>query len=262
MACDTKHNKNRAVSDVKNEDYQLVWHDEFDYDGLPDSAKWKYDTEGNEVGWGNLEAQEYTVAKKENAGVENGILRITALYQDSNEKEFSSARLTSKADWQYGRVEVNARLPRARGTWSAIWMMPGNWTFKDGNWPDIGEIDIMEHVGHDEGIVHASAHSKDYQWQTKTQQTATLFVQQVTSRFHTYALEWTPDRLFAFVDDSLYFQYQNEGLGESKWPYNKPYYLILNLAIGGAWGGLNGIDTNAFPQTMEVDFVRIYQKTK
>ncbi|PIY30844.1 MAG: hypothetical protein COZ08_10625, partial [Bacteroidetes bacterium CG_4_10_14_3_um_filter_42_6] len=85
MACDTKHNKNRAVSDVKNEDYQLVWHDEFDYDGLPDSAKWKYDTEGNEVGWGNLEAQEYTMAKKENAGVENGILRITALYQDSNE---------------------------------------------------------------------------------------------------------------------------------------------------------------------------------
>ena len=149
---------------------------------------------------------------------------------------------------------------KATGTWSAIWMMPGGWTFNDGNWPDVGEIDIMEHVGHELGVIHASAHSKDYQWQKQTQKTATIFIPDVDKKFHSYIIEWTPDVIKAFVDDSLYFEYQNEGLGESKWPYNKPFYLILNVAVGGAWGSMKGIDDEAFPQTMEVDYVRVYQK--
>lgn len=240
--------------------YKLVWQDEFNYKGLPDSTKWDYDQEGNDAGWGNREAQFYTKANKENARVEDGILKITALKKDYKGKAFTSARLISKADWKYGRVEVSAKIPDGRGTWSAIWMMPGGWTFYDGNWPDVGEIDIMEHVGHETGVIHASAHSRDYQWQKGTQKTAVVNFPTVSEEFHTYALEWHQDVMHMFVNDSLYFTYENEGLGVDKWPYDKPFYLIMNIAVGGAWGAVNGIDSTAFPQTMEIDWVRIYQK--
>ena len=247
---------------VKAENYQLVWSDEFDYNGLPDSLKWAYDTEGNEAGWGNNEAQFYTEANEKNAWVENGVLHITAHKKKMGGKEYTSARLVSKADWEYGKIEVNAKLPDAFGTWSAIWMMPAGWSYMDGNWPDIGEIDIMEHVGHELGVIHASAHSKDYQWQKQTQKTATVFIPDVNKEFHSYILEWTPDVLKAYADDSLYFEYQNEGLGKTKWPYDKPFNLILNIAVGGAWGSMKGIDEEAYPQTMEVDFIRVYQKSE
>ncbi|HBH48951.1 MAG TPA: glycoside hydrolase, partial [Bacteroidales bacterium] len=115
--------------------YELVWSDEFDYTGLPDSSKWAYDSEGNSAGWGNNEAQFYTEARIENARVENGILKITAINEKYGDKDFTSARLVSKADWQYAKVEVRAKVPPGRGTWTAIWMMPGGWTFNDGNWP-------------------------------------------------------------------------------------------------------------------------------
>nr|WP_319270927.1 glycoside hydrolase family 16 protein [uncultured Draconibacterium sp.] len=245
---------------ISDKEYQLVWSDEFEYSGLPDSSKWDYDTEGNDAGWGNNESQFYTTKRIENAQVENGILNITARLEDYNNRKYTSARLITKADWQYGRFETRAKLPAGRGTWSAIWMMPGGWTFNDGNWPDIGEFDIMEHVGHDAGMIHASAHSKDYQWQKGTQQTDTLRIDDATETFHTYTWEWTPDLVRAYVDDQLYFEYENEGLGETKWPYDKPFYLILNVAVGGAWGSLQGIDDDVFPQTMEVDYVRVYQK--
>jgi beta-glucanase (GH16 family) len=247
-------------SDIPDEEYKLVWSDEFDYTGLPDHAKWDYDHEGNDAGWGNKESQYYTRKNKDNAWVEDGKLKITAQNISYKDKEFTSARLMSKVDWKYGRIEVNAKLPDARGTWSAIWAMPGGWSFNDGNWPDVGEIDIMEHVGHNLGVVHASAHSKDYQWQKDTQKTGVINVPDVNTKFHTYILDWTPDYMKGYVDDSLYFFYENEGLGESKWPYDKPFYLIMNVAVGGAWGNVQGIDTLAFPQTMEVDYVRVYQK--
>ncbi len=248
-----------AVVNRENDEFELVWSDEFSYSGLPDPTKWDYDTEGNYAGWGNNESQYYTMADLDNASVTNGTLKITAQYEDYNEKQYTSARLMSKADWQYGRIEVSAKLPVGHGTWSAIWLMPGGWTFSDGNWPDIGEIDIMEHVGHDPGVIHASAHSKDYQWQKNTQKTATIHIPVVNESFHSYILDWTPDIMKAYVDDSLYFEYSNEGLGASKWPYDKPFYLILNLAVGGAWGSMMGIDSAAFPQTMEVDYVRVFK---
>ena len=250
----------KSLSDEINNKYELVWSDEFDNIDLPDSTKWSYDTEGNYAGWGNNEAQHYTEADSDNAWVKDGKLHITAIEEEFEGKEFTSARLISKADWKYGRIEVNAKLPDARGTWAAIWAMPGGWTFKDGNWPDIGEIDIMEHVGYDMGTIHSSAHSKDYQWQKNTQKTATIFVPDVSREFHSYIFEWSADVMRTYVDDSLYFEYRNEGLGESKWPYDKSFYLILNVAVGGTWGSINGIDKNAFPQTMEIDYVRVYQK--
>jgi beta-glucanase (GH16 family) len=241
-------------------DYQLVWSDEFDYNGLPDSSKWFYDTEGNAAGWGNNEEQFYTSGRLENARVNSGQLYISAIREDFEGKKYTSARLASKAYWKYGRIEVRALIPEGRGTWSAIWMMPGGWTFNDGNWPDVGELDIMEHVGHDLNVVHASAHSKDYQWQAKTQKTAIITIPEATEKYHNYIMEWTPEVINAYVDDSLYFTYENERLGETKWPYDKPFYLILNLAVGGAWGNAKGIDEEAFPQTMAFDYVRIYQK--
>ncbi len=245
----------------QSDPYQLVWSDEFDYTGLPDPDRWRYDTEGNDAGWGNDEAQYYTEAREENARVEDGVLHITALKKEEQGKAFTSVRLNSKEAWKYGRIEVRAKVPDGVGTWPAIWMMPGGWSFNDGGWPGVGEIDIMEHVGHDPGVIHASAHSADYQWQKGTQKTGTIGVPDASETFHTYILEWTSDALKAFVDDSLYFHYENEGLGASKWPYDKPFYLILNVAVGGAWGSVKGIDEEAFPQTMEVDFVRVYQKT-
>ena len=257
-----KQSKTTVENQSNNETYTLVWQDEFDYSGLPDSTKWLYDTEGNNAGWGNNEAQFYTENRLENATVSNGMLNIIAHKENYKDKNYTSARLVSKVDWQYGKFETRAKLPAGRGTWAAIWMMPGGWTFNDGNWPDIGEFDIMEHVGHDPGVIHASAHSKDYQWQKGTQQTNTIHVADATEEFHSYTWEWTPDVVKAYVDDQLYFEYKNEGLGETKWPYNKPFYLILNVAVGGAWGNMKGIDDNAFPQTMEVDYVRVYQKKK
>lgn len=252
---------NSQLTDVlDSNEYLLVWNDEFEYTGLPDSTKWKFDTEGNRDGWGNNEAQYYTETNEKNAIVKNGILKIVARKENYGGKEYTSARLVSKADWKYGKIVVNAKLPEGIGTWSAIWMMPGGWTFNDGNWPDIGEIDIMEHVGHDLGVIHTSAHSKDYQWKKNTQKTATIFIPDADKEFHSYILEWDQNVLKAFVDDSLYFAYENEGLGETKWPYDKSFYLILNIAIGGAWGSMKGIDDEAFPQTMEMDYVRIYQK--
>ena len=261
-SCNWKKSETNSekAEDSQKDTYELVWSDEFDYTGLPDSTKWIYDTEGNADGWGNREAQHYTIAKKENAWVENGILNITAQKERFEGKEYTSARLNSNVSWLHGRIEVNAKLPKGRGTWSAIWMMPKDWTFKDGDWPNIGEIDIMEHVGHNLGTIHASAHSKDYQWQTNTQQTDTIQIADVAEKFHSYVWEWTPELMKAYVDDKLYFEYKNEGLGKSKWPYIKPFYLILNVAVGGAWGNVEGIDNSAFPQTMEIDYVRIYQK--
>ena len=252
-----QNNKPAENSETK---YKLVWSDEFDYSGLPDSTKWDYDTEGNDEGWGNYEAQFYTANRIENAWVKNGILNVTVLKEDFQDKKYTSARLITKKYWQYGRFETRAKLPSGRGTWAAIWMMPGGWSFNDGNWPDIGEFDIMEHVGHDAGLIHASAHSRDYQWQKGTQKTDTIRIADATKEFHTYTWEWSPEVVKAYVDDQLYFEYKNEGLGETKWPYEKPFYLILNVAVGGAWGSMKGIDDEAFPQTMEVDYVRVYQK--
>lgn len=241
-------------------EYQLVWSDEFDYNGLPDSSKWRYDTEGNNHGWGNKEAQFYTEKRIENVRVAQGLLNIIARYEEWEGKRFTSVRLNSAQAWEYGKFEIRAKLPDGVGTWPAIWLMPENWSFNDGNWPDVGEIDIMEHVGHDQGVVHASAHSKDYQWQKGTQQTGTIKLNDVTSKFHVYSMEWTSEYIKVFVDDKLFFEYQNENLGVDRWPYDKPFYLIMNIAVGGEWGRVKGIDKKSFPQIMEVDYVRVYQK--
>ncbi|MBI5806841.1 MAG: glycoside hydrolase family 16 protein [Ignavibacteriales bacterium] len=242
------------------EGYQLVWNDEFNYTGLPDPKKWGYDVGGN--GWGNQELQYYTEYRTDNAKVENGKLIITAKLENYQGSSFTSARLVTKnrGDWTYGRIEVRAKLPYGKGTWPAIWMLPTQWNLGNGGWPDNGEIDIMEHVGYDPGIIHASTHCNKYVHTKGTQKTATINIPDAMAQFHNYILEWTKDDIKMYVDDKHYFTSYNEGKGWEYWPFFKDFHLILNIAVGGTWGGAQGIDTSIFPQKMEIEYVRVYKK--
>lgn len=239
--------------------WELVWNDEFDQPGAPDPAKWAYDVGGE--GWGNRELQFYTDNRRENARVEDGHLVIEARREKWRNCDYTSARLVTKGrqDWTSGRFEIRARLPAGRGTWPAIWMLPTVWDLGNGGWPDNGEIDIMEHVGHDAGVVHASTHSRQHQWRIGTQRTATIPVTDATTAFHTYALEWEEDEIRIFVDDHHYFTSKKKGGDWTSWPFFRPFYLVLNVAIGGDWGAVKGIDAGALPQRMLVDYVRVYR---
>jgi len=241
--------------------WQLAWQDEFDHDGPPDPAKWNYDVGGD--GWGNREWQFYTQARRENARVESGRLIIEARHEPWQGKDYTSARLVTKgkADWNSGRFEIRAKLPLGRGTWPAIWMLPTVWDLGNHLWPDNGEIDIMEHVGHAPGVIHASTHSQKNQWRNHNQRTATLAVPDAGTAFHTYVLEWDAAEIRIYVDDRHYFTSRKDGGDWTSWPFYRNFYLVLNLAVGGDWGGEQGVDDKAFPQRMEVDYVRVYRKS-
>lgn len=236
---------------------KLVWSDEFNYNGLPDNSKWGYDVGGS--GWGNNEAQYYTQADTNNAFVKNGVLSIVARKQKIENKAFSSARLVTrgKADWAYGRVEIRAKLPKGRGTWPAGWMLGSN--IEKAGWPLCGEIDIMEHVGYDPDTIVGSVHTTTYNHVKGTQKTKRIGIKNPYTEFHTYSIEWNTDKMTFFLDDKSYLTVTNDHKTDKEWPFDKPQYLLLNLAIGGNWGGTKGIDDTIFPATLEVDYVRVYQ---
>lgn len=240
--------------------YRLVWHDEFDVDGLPDPARWSYDVGGH--GWGNREPQFYTERRRENARVEAGHLIVEARKEPWQGAPYTSARLVTRGrgDWTYGRVEVRARLPRGRGSWPAIWMLAT--TPRPMRWPDDGEIDIMEHVGYDQDVVHASAHTRAYHHSIGTQKTATVRVAGASDGFHVYALDWERERLRVSVDGREYFAFARESDDPRDWPFDGPFHLLLNVAVGGAWGGQQGIDEASLPYRMVVDYVRVYQQAR
>ena len=242
---------------LKKEKYQLVWSDEFNYNGLPDSTKWNYDVGGD--GYGNHELEFYTSKRLENARVENGNLIIEARKEKWENNNYTSARLITKGkgDWKYGRIEVRAKLPDGVGTWPAIWMLGSKTPME---WPDDGEIDIMEHVGYDPGNIHASIHCKSYNHVIHTQKTAIINVPDYAKTFHVYAMELNADSVQIFIDDKKYFSFANEHTNYAAWPFDQPMHLLLNLAIGGDWGGQKGIDNSIFPRQMIVDYVRVYQE--
>ena len=251
---------NQGIKSVKNRNgWKLVWADEFNYTGFPDTTKWSYDTKGNPSGWGNNEKQYYTSFEKKNAWVENGLLTITARIDSMEGKAYTSARLRTvgKGDWLYGRFEIKAKNPTGRGTWPAIWMLPSKSEY--GRWPASGEIDIMENVGFDPDSIVGTAHTKKYNHTIGTQKGARIYCPNNYTAFHVYALEWEPKEYRLYLDDILYFTFKNENTGFDVWPFDKPFHLILNLAIGGNWGGTKGIDNSIFPQKFEVDYVRVYQ---
>ena len=238
----------------------LIWSDEFNTPGttLPDDSKWGYEAVPPHTY--NNEAQNYTYKRIENSRVENGYLVIQARLDHYQGYPISSARLSTngKCDWLYGRIEVNAKLPiNKNGTWPAIWMLPTDWVY--GSWPSSGEIDIMEEVGYDPNVIHASAHSNAYNVAHGNQKTAVKTINDCTTAFHDYTLEWTPSDLKFYIDSVLYLTAPNQHLGWTKWPYDQRNYLILNLAIGGSWGGINGVDSTQFPDSMSIDYVRVYK---
>ena len=261
--------------------YSLVWQDEFETAGLPDEAKWDYDTYRNPQ-WHNNELQYYTARRLENSRIESGSLKITALDEPFSSrsnwggKQYTSTRLVTrgKAEWTYGHFEIRAKLPCAIGTWPAIWMLPSN-PFKfattcdasvpewQGNadcdaWPNSGEIDIMEHVGFDPGVVHGTVHTKAYYWANWNQHKGSIVLPDF-DQFHRYQLIWTADQITWLVDDIPYFSYVRESQDWAAWPFSEPFHLILNLAMGGNWGRAGGpIDNLALPARMEVDYVRVY----
>lgn len=256
LAC-TSQNK---TAPAEKEGWTMVWNDEFDYTGLPDPAKWSFDTEGNAWDWGNNEAQYYTAERKENVWVSDGVLRITALKEKMGGKEYTSGRIRSmgKGDWLYGRFEARAKLPTGRGVWSAFWMMPTDSEY--GGWPRSGEIDIMENVGYDPETIVANAHTQKYNHSIGTDVSGRVRCTDCSDTFHIYALEWEPGELRIYLDDQLYYTYKDEGSGPDAWPFDKRFHLLLNLAIGGNWGGQQGIDDTLFPHVYEIDYVRVYRK--
>ena len=241
---------------------RLAWSDEFDYKGLPDPKKWGYDLgDGcpDVCGWGNEEAEFYTKDLK-NARVENGMLIIEARKDSMGGKAFTSARLVTKhkGDWKYGRIEVKAKLPRGKGTWPAIWMLSTDWKY--GGWPQSGEIDIMEHVGHDQGVIHGTLHSEKYNHVKRTQQEGKITVSDCSDAFHVYAVDWKDKQIDFFVDDKMYHSVKRNPTDDSNgWPFDQPFHLILNVAVGGSWGAMHGIDPSIWPQQMVIDYVRVYQ---
>lgn len=233
-----------------------VWQDEFDYTGLPDATKWGYDIGGS--GWGNNELQYYTNSIN-NVFAGNGVLTIAARKEAFGGRQYTSTRLISKGkgDFLYGRFEIKAKLPQGRGTWPAIWMLPTDWAY--GGWPQSGEIDIMEHVGYDTNKVHISVHTEAYYFKIGTHKTSTKVIEQAMHRFHLYRVDWTPYAIRGYIDDVLIYQFINEGKGYKVWPFDKRFHLLLNIAIGGDWGGQQGVDDTIFPASMEIDYVRVYK---
>ena len=242
-------------------EWKVVWSDEFEGTEV-DTTKWTYDI-GN-WGWGNFEPQYYTVARKENARIEDGNLIIEARKNDMGQ-EWTSARLTTrgKTSFTYGRIEFRAKVPVERGNWSAGWTL-GDSYVDESSWPGCGEIDILESVGYEiddatgNGIAHASVHCKAYYFKIGNQKTFTVDVDKMNTEYHTYAIEWTPEKIIGFVDDTEYFYYNNNGEADA-WPFDNPQNIILNLAIGGGWGGAQGIDESMTSQKMIIDYVRVLE---
>jgi licheninase len=235
-----------------------VWGDEFDGNGRPDTTKWHYEVGGH--GWGNRERQYYTEARPENARIEDGHLIIEARREAYEGSDYTSARLNSARSWTYGRFEIRAQVPRGRGTWPALWLLASQDTYGDAFWPDNGEIDIMEHVGFDPNVIHSTVHTEAFNHTIGTQRGDTVHVPTATAAYHVYALEWTPTAIRAFVDGEQYFTFRKEGGADyTRWPFNHDFHLIMNVAVGGEWGGAEGVATDVWPAAMRVDYVRVYK---
>jgi beta-glucanase (GH16 family) len=236
------------------EGWDLVWHDEFDGDTI-DETNWTYDLGAG--GWGNGEAQYYT-DRPENAHLEDGLLVIEARQERYEEAYYTSARLKSQGlqEFQYGRIEARLKVPAGKGLWPAFWMLGSN--FETVGWPDCGEIDIMEYIGREPDLIFGTLHGPGYagasglsKWNRQDYA--------IADDFHTYAIEWDEDQITWFYEGVAYSTYTRSAVGEREWPFDQPFFIILNLAVGGQLPGPVGLDT-VFPTQYLVDYVRVFQQ--
>ena len=233
--------------------YKLVWQDDFSGGSEALADSWRF--EDWAPGYVNHELQRYVPDDRRTSYVQGGALHIVARKDGG---QVISARMNSRESWLYGYVEAKIRLPKGKGTWPAFWMMPDD--FSKG-WPACGEIDIMEEVGTHANYTSSSIHCESYNHVKNTQKTAERLTAGAEDEYHVYALEWTEDYIKTFVDGEPLLTFNNDKAGrDSTWPFNKKFYIILNLAWGGDWGGMNGVDESALPCTMQVDYVRVYKK--
>ncbi len=249
------------VQNTKGKDWKLVWSDEFDGKGIPDTGKWTFDI-GN-WGWGNNEPQYYTEKRTENARQEKGSLIIEARKNDMDQP-WTSARLTTrgKVSFLYGKIEFRAKVPAGEGTWAAGWTL-GDAYRDEISWPYCGEIDILECVGREiddesgDGINHASCHTGAYYFKKGNHLTNVIPVKNMTDEFHTYGIEWTADSIAAYLDGQKYYTYDKHD-SEWAWPFDEAQNLIINLAMGGGMGGT--IDESLMSQKLIVDYIRVFEK--
>ncbi len=230
---------------------KLVWEENFDGKTLNEKV-WNYELgDGcpNICGWGNNERQVYT---KTNHKVENGMLTITAKKEGD---KYTSTRITTagKKEFKYGYIETRAKIPVGQGIWPAFWMLGSN--IKQVGWPMAGEIDILEYVGKEPGMIFTSLHTKDSHGETiNTKKTK---FENIEEGFHTYAINWTKDKIEFFVDDKPVYTFNPEDRSAEVWPFNQPFYFILNVAVGGNFGGPE-VDDSILPQEFIIDYVRVY----
>jgi beta-glucanase (GH16 family) len=234
--------------------WNLIWHDEFDGKKInPDN--WTYDLGG--WGWGNGEGQYYT-SREENARLENGLMVIEARQEKYENSYYTSARLKTQGlqEFQYGRIEARIKVPEGKGFWPAFWMLGGS--FNGSNWPDCGEIDIMEFVGREPDLIIGTLHGPGYsgalglsKWNRQEFN--------IADEFHTYVLEWEENEIRWYFDGNHYSTIYRDDVGNREWVFDQPFFIILNLAVGGTLGGMVGVDTE-FPAQYFVDYVRVYQK--
>lgn len=209
----------------------------------------------------NDEKEKYASGFGPNCSIKDGKLIITGRNDNGH---YTSTRIQSKKAWKYGYFECRARLPKGRGTWPAFWLLGDSLrkTKAQGNvgWPRCGEIDVMEQVGADPDKIHCSLHSGTVNWMRKEQRTFTITIPKVTEEFHSYGLDWTPKHLDFYIDGKRVGGFEKPKNADfDNWPFDNPFYMIINLAIGGTWGGAQGIDPAIFPCNYEIEYVRVYQ---
>ena len=245
------------------EGYHLVWRDEFNEGSELNSADWRHEVQGS--GWVNNELQNYvnhlSPGGKEVTEISGGSLHIHC-FKEGGKVYSGRVYAREKQGWQYGWFEARIKLPSGKGTWPAFWMMPVGNDWNTNPWPMCGEIDIMEEVGVVPNEVSSSIHTQDYNHTKGTQKTHAMTISKAEGEYHVYALEWTEDAITTYVDGKVQLSVTKAalGTGHNQWPFHYAFYPILNLAWGGDWGGMQGVDENALPVTMSVDYIRVFQK--
>lgn len=250
---ETKSESTKALKERK-----LIWSDEFNTGTQPDTVKWGYDVGGG--GWGNNELQYYTDHRTKNARIEDGKLIIEAHQEELGERNYTSARLVTRGKQTFTNIklEVRAKVPSGLGTWPAIWMLGDNLSAV--GWPKCGEIDIMEHVGYSPDSIFGTLHCNAFNHTIGTQQMGSIRTPDVEGTFHIYGIDWQKDHIDFLFDGEVYHTVKKPANATiDEWPFDKPHYLLLNLAVGGNWGGKKGVADDIWPRQMEVDWVRVYE---